>query len=213
MTPTLSDLLAAALEEFREGFFVALPARVESYDPATQTVSAQPLVLRGYQREDGTRGTERLPVVPHCPVQWPAGGGMVFALPLRAGDDGILLFASASLDRWFARGVEVDPADDRRGRPDDAFFLPGGRSAARALTAPSDENAILGNDEGAAKITITPDEIQAGGTSALALQATIQALKDVFTSWVVAPMDGGGALKTLLNGWSAGTGTAVLKGG
>lgn len=55
-------------------------------------------------------------------------------------------------------------------------------------------------------------EIHGGGTAAeLAYFVALEQLKDIFTTaWVVAPNDGGAALKTALEAWSP-TGTTKLK--
>ncbi len=123
--PTLAATIRATVDSRLGDHWVAVPARVESYDPVRYRVSAQPLVRRAYTDEEGERQTERLPVVPEVPVMMPGSGGVRFKFPIRSGDEGVLLFTSCSLDRWLSVGGEVDPADDRRGALSDAVFLPG----------------------------------------------------------------------------------------
>lgn len=207
MTPTLRDVIEGLISDFAEGFYVALPAIVQSYDPVTQTVSAQPSVKRAIAGEDGSRILERYPVVPLCPVLWPAGGGMRLTLPLRAGDQGVLHFASCSLDRWFARGGEVDPADERRGTLTDAFFAPGGRPRANPLESAPADTMSIGNDDGPT-IEISGSTIEAGGTSALALHAKLATL----WNHVNALFTGGAGSAVIPVPGSLGSGTSVLKG-
>lgn len=164
-TPTLGAVLLAATEARLDDLWVALPARVETYDAATQRCSAQPVVRQAFQDESGDRQTQRLPVVTDVPVAWPGGGGFRLTFPLTPGDYVLLLCTSCSLDRWLVGGgADVDPQDDRRSTLSDAVAIPAVRDFGHPW-APSD-NASLGRD-GGPTIEITPTEIRAGGTDKL----------------------------------------------
>lgn len=168
-TPTLAEVLGAALDASARGLRVALPARVESYDPATQQVSAQPLVLEGFVGEDGERATERLPVINGVPVVFPGAGGFRVTFPVAVGDTVLLVFSSSSIDRWLALGGEVDPQDDRRHSINDAVAIPGLRDFAHSL-ASTPSTMSLGKD-GGPTIEISGTDIQAGGSNNLVTRA------------------------------------------
>lgn len=167
-TPSLAATMRAAVDDRLGDFWVAVPARVESYDSIRYRVSAQPLVRRAYADEEGERRTERLPVVPEVPVMLPGSGGVRVKFPIRPGDEGVLLFASCSLDRYLSVGGEVDPADDRRGALSDAWFIPGSAGGP------------LGPGDAVPQIEFTETEIHAGGSSALATKADLQAVVDEY---------------------------------
>lgn len=198
-TPTLGGVIRGLIEEGLGDVNVAIPGRVEAFDPASARASVQPLVRRPYVTEDGTRGVERLPVIPDVPVIFPGSGPYSLRWPVAVGDTVLLVFASASLDQWLPRGGEVDPGDDRRHALSDAVAIPGLRDFAHPHSG------------GASKtIEFTPSEIRVGGSQALATKADIDALR----SWAEththpAP---GGATSAPAPPPSA-TGTTVLKGG
>lgn len=145
-TPSLPTVLrgaaAAALRDVR----VALPARVETYDPSTCQVSVQPLVADGAVDETGERFTDRLPVINGVPVVFPGGGGMRITFPIAVGDTVLLVFASSSIDRWLALGGEVDPLDDRRHHIADAIAIPGLVDFAHASPASSSAAVLEGSN-------------------------------------------------------------------
>lgn len=200
-TPSLREFVERKLDARLEGLRVALPARVTAYDPARQCVDAQPLVYQAYADEGAVRRPERLPIVTDIPVVFPGSGPFRITFPVVAGDIVLLVFASSSIARWKVTGREGDPGDDRHHRLSDAIAIPGLASLASQPTeAPTDALVVHG------------DEVRLGGpdaTEEVAWHSALVALKDVFDAWVVAPTDGGGALKTLLTtlisgGWPQG---------
>lgn len=157
-TKTLSGVMQKHVHLGTRGIRVALPARVESYDAATHTCSAQPLIMDGRIDASGERVVERLPVVTDVPVCFPGSGGARFKFPVSVGDTVLLVFASSSLDLWLAQGGEVDPGDDRRHHLSDAIAITGIQDRAHAGDATP-------------MIEITTTEIHAGGSNPLVLRS------------------------------------------
>jgi hypothetical protein len=180
-TPDLGTVLRAAIVAGLKNARVALPARVETYDATKQSVDVQPLVYEGYLDEAGKRQAERLPVVAGVPVVFPGAGGFRVTFPIAKGDTVLLVFASSSIDRWLALGGEVDPQDDRRHHLSDAIAIPGLRDFAHALGNAPSSTMSLGKD-GGPTIEISGSDIQAGGSSALALKSDVDALITSFNS-------------------------------
>jgi hypothetical protein len=137
---------------------------VESYDSATQKISAQPLIKRGYTDETGERIAERLPIITGVPVVFPGGGGYRVTFPIAKGDTVLLIFSEASLDKWLAHGGDVDPNDDRRHTLSDAIAIPGLRDFAHALDSAPTDCATIGSDSGAV-IEMRTADIRIGGGS------------------------------------------------
>lgn len=200
-TPKMSEVLRMALDARLQDVHVALPGRVESYSDSTQRAIVQPLIKRGYPDETGARAVELLPAIADVPVVFPGSGGRRIKWTIEAGDIVLLVFCSASIDQWLAKGGEVDPADDRRHSLSDAIAIPGLQQSA------SDASPM---------IEFTDTQIRAGGSSALALKSDLETLKTAITTALdaVAAGDGGLAaftsLQTSLSLWP--TGTTVLKG-
>lgn len=154
--PTMSEVLRRAVDARLESVNTAIPARVESYDRATQTISAQPLVRAIYFDESGARQSERLPMVTRVPVVFQGAGDYASTFPLAKGDTVLLVFAQASIDKWLARGGDVDPLDDRRFDLSDAIAIPGLRSRPSSL-----DSSATASDAW----VISGPEIRIGGSS------------------------------------------------
>lgn len=189
-TPSFAEVLRIANEAHTKELRVAIPARVENYDAATQKVDAQPLILEGYRDENGDRQTERLPVVCDVPVVFPGSGPYRITFPVAAGDTVLLVFASSSIDKWLAVGGEVDPEDDRRHHISDAIAIPGLFDFAHVpTTAPTDA------------MVLHADKVRVGGPGAadnVARKSDLQTLKDAISAAVVVAADGGASFKSTL---------------
>lgn len=131
--PNLAELLSGHVSRSLSELHTAMPGRVERYDRTTQTADVQPLVKRAVADEAGVESLESLPVVPSVPVVFPGAGDYAITFPIARGDTVLLVVASASLDRWLARGGEVDPDDERTHALSDAVAIPGLRARPDAL--------------------------------------------------------------------------------
>lgn len=98
--PTDADVLAAWFEQHALETHVALPGRIQSYDPATQTADVVPQVRHPVPQADGTYDMEDLPVLPCVPVIFPRVGKWFLAMSVEPGDSVQLLFNSASISHW-----------------------------------------------------------------------------------------------------------------
>jgi hypothetical protein len=231
--PSERALLDAREEQAELRTHVAYPGRVQSYDPATQTADVVPLVRQQVPQPDGSHALEALPVVPSVPVLWPRVGGWFLAFQLRPGDTVQLLCNTSAIGHWRAgQGDVTDPGDLRRQHLAHAVALPGLYTRGRALGhAPTgDDELTLGSDAGGGtrltfktdgtltvtrgstvRLQLDPDgTVHLGGTAgeqflALAnlVDALFNGLKNMFTTWVPVPHDGGAALKTLATTWCA----------
>jgi len=152
-SPELAGVIGSAIESKLVDVHTALPGRVESYDAGRQVADVKPMLRRVIRQEDQTRVAEELPVIPCVPVLWSRGGGAFAALPLAAGDFGLLLFTEYSADRFRATGDDVDPGDERRFDLANAVFLPCG-------IYPSSE-ALADVDAGEVRIGLDGDYVAA----------------------------------------------------
>lgn len=144
--PTLDVVLRVAMEAALDQVRVTLPARIVSYDSATQKASVQILIKHAHVTEDKTRKLEVLPEVHNVPVMFlgPARGRITW--PVAAGDVCILWFSSSSLDAWVQSGGIVEPKDDRRHDLNDAIAMVGLHDFAHVLTtAPTDCVCVHGD--------------------------------------------------------------------
>lgn len=194
--PNLADAIMAAMDARLWRVRVALPGRVDAFDPTTQKADVQPLIMEEYPDEQGNRQVELLPTAVDVPVVYPGSGAFGTTFPLTVGDTGLLVFCSSSIDAWLVNGGQVDPGDNRRHTLSDAVFYPGLRDFGHVI-ANFDPNNLVIN---------TPTQILLGGSTASDpvvrvsdLTALISSLSSVVSTATVTTGPGG----------CAGLGTAI----
>lgn len=132
--------LEALRSALRQEMHCALPAVVESYDKATQTVTVKPAI-----RERLSGGTYvDLPLLADIPVFFPGGASSGITFPVQKGDECLVIFADCCIDAWFQYGGIQNPVSFRRHDLSDGFAFVGFRSQSKALTGVSDTPSFFG---------------------------------------------------------------------
>lgn len=208
--PDLVDVLDAREEAARLDLDVAIPARVERYDAATQTADVVPLLRRPVPRPDGGHAFEADPVVPSVPVQWPRVGAWALTMKVEPGDTGLLLCCDGDVGTWRAGGGDVvDPVNLQRHHLSHAVFLPGLYTRGRALAGAASSTAavVLGHDTSGARIVF-----RAGGdvevTTATPGTLLLQGGTQPYVNGTLYA-DALGTFLTALGTFVTGTGTVV----
>lgn len=165
MNVSLARLLKEAIDYRLQDVFVAMPAKVESYDAATQLCNVKPLLKRPIADGDGGEAVDSLPVINNVPVQTPRAGAFFLSLPIEKGDTVLLVICDYNIDQWLEKDEEVDPGDPRPHQLDGAVAIPGFYGQKRALKDAHAKNLVIGQADGI-QIHITPDGlIHLGGAS------------------------------------------------
>lgn len=159
--PTLAQVIRQAVDTRIAGLRVAVPGRVESFDPVTQTANIQPLLKDSYEQEDGSEAVENLPVVTNTPVVFHGGGNFAITFPVQVGDLGMLVFCDRSIDQWLELGGIVDPVDPRRHELSDGVFILGVRNKSQKL-ADFDSNRAVFGKQGGVRLAVTASEMHHG---------------------------------------------------
>lgn len=132
--------LEALKSAIRQEMHCALPAVVESYDKAAQTVTVKPTL-----RERLSGGTYvELPLLSDIPVFFPGGASSGITFPVQKGDECLVIFADRCIDAWFQYGGIQNPVSLRRHDLSDGFAFVGFRSQHNALTGISDMPSFFG---------------------------------------------------------------------
>lgn len=122
----MPEVIQAAIANRLASVNVALPGRIESYDPITQRAKVQLLVRRKKLDDLGNPVTEAIAPLNSVPVQFPSAGAYSITWPISRGDLVLVVFCSGSIDKWLVGdGREVDPADSRKFTLSDAVAIPG----------------------------------------------------------------------------------------
>lgn len=125
---------------------------INSYDPKTQAANVSSALKFSYYDEENETLVQYVPgQIANIPVLHPSSGGFFSAMPVKPGDQGVLLTCDRALDSWKFRGGEGhETRDARRFDFADSLFLPCGRALANALTVdaidPNNEFWVFGEE-------------------------------------------------------------------
>jgi len=148
--------LLAALDGRQAEMWTALPGVIESVDLTKMTASVQPAMKASISRPDGSSSLAALPLLPDVPICFSRGGGYTATFPVKKGDECLIVFASRSIDAWFALGDAQQPLDQRMHDINDGFAIVGpfSQQTAGTLTNVSPTAAELRSNDGSVKVSI-----------------------------------------------------------
>ena len=127
----------ALKRDFLSSLHCALPGKVVSFDPETQTAEIQPAVKAG---------SLAFPLLTDVPVYFPGPKASAITWPVSAGDECLVILADIDIDAWFASGDPEVPLSARRHSLSDGFAFVGFRSRPNALPAFPDHPSFFGVD-------------------------------------------------------------------
>lgn len=162
---SIADLIRDALDSRAEAINTCMPAKVLSYDAATQTATVRPALKRPVRTEDEDPTTEALPDIPSVPVVCFRGGPFVLHLPPVSGDYVLLLFPQWSIAEWRRLGGDsVDPGDHRHHSLGSCVALHGVYPSSSVVAGLSPTEVLLGKVSGPnVKVTETKVKIGSNG--------------------------------------------------
>ena len=198
-TPSDSELLTAAISEELRDFYVALPGKIETYDPLTQTATVKPLLKRAYVDEDGEEDLDEIQPLTQVPIVFPRGGGMFITFPMQKGDNVLLVFNDRSIDSYMTStgGVDLDPVDLREHDPSDAVAFPGFFPLPKSIKDLVAKDLVIGAENKGMQMRITKAgtvEFHLGGVSPMHV-AIVEKLQALWTT-----------MKTTLDTWGGAAG-------
>jgi hypothetical protein len=137
----LTEVVRTGVRRGLANTWTAMPVHVLE-DSDGFVVKIQP-TIQG--RVSDLQGNARDIDMPHlgdmCPVQYSSGGGFTITHPIKAGDEGIAVFASRCIDGWWDKGGVQKQAWGRMHDLSDAMYIPGIRSKPRRLGGNPDAQA------------------------------------------------------------------------
>lgn len=155
MSQGISERLCGEEEQQRAAAYnnaaqlrVAIPGIIESFDANRQTVSVQPAITENIQVGESESKATKLPVLTDIPICFPRAGGYSITLPVRKGDECLLVFADMCIDGWWQSGGVQDQMETRRHDLSDAFAIIGTTSQAKRLSGYSPDKMQIMSDNG-----------------------------------------------------------------
>ncbi len=147
-----------------------------------QTVSVQIALQERVRPPQGAAQWWDVPPVFQVPIIMPGGGGFSLTMPLKKGDEGLLVFCDTCFDNWWTSGQSNAPKAQNAQAPSgsqiqnevrrhhfwDCGFLPKMRSLPNVLAGWSTSSAQLRSDDGVAVVDVAETGVTLTGTAVTA---------------------------------------------
>lgn len=151
------QVLQSATENAASRIWTALPAIVQSVDFNAQTISAQPALQGTIFTQNGEKAIVNMPLLVDVPFMFPKCADFALTMPLKAGDECLVIFASRCIDSWWQNGgINNAPAEYRMHDLSDGFALFAPTSQPKVISSWNAQNVQLRNTAGDVFIEITP---------------------------------------------------------
>ena len=159
------ELLRRQVDAIGIDLRVACPGIIDSVDFERQTCTVQLALRERLKGEDGKLNWVEVPILPDVPFFVYSGGGYCITLPIKKGDDCLVVFGDNCIDAWWQSGGVQNQVERRRHDLSDGFAIVGFRSQPAVVSAYSSGTAQMRNKSGSAYIEIDGDNIniQAAG--------------------------------------------------
>lgn len=153
MNNSLFTVIQECIKQNRANLYTALPARVINFNGHTVTCE----IMINKIITDG----ENIVIPPLVDViaQFPHAGGFCFTVPIKAGDEGLVVFSSRCIDGWYESGNKTEPLDNRMHDLSDGFFIVGANSVPHKIPNFYHEGASMQTDDGSTHIRLTRGKI------------------------------------------------------
>lgn len=189
----LDEAIRMVVRDMLFAFQTAMPVQVVSYDPSEMTCTLQPLIRAYIPNQNGTSGFVQLPLLIHCPVIFPGGGDWVLTFPIQAGDEGLAIFSSRSIDNWWLAGGIQNQVELRAHDISDGFVIVGPRSKPRVVQDLNITGPELRSVDGTVKIGLSPTGIAITSPTAVTVTSPLTTItgdlvvEGIITGTVVPP--------------------------
>ena len=138
---------------------VACPGIIQSFNPTEQTVTVQVAIRELARNEDNTKDWVEISPLLDVPIVIPHAGGYSITMPIKQGDECLVIFSDMCIDAWFSYGGVQNQLDMRRHDLSDGFAILGVWSQPNKIQNYSSDSMQLRNKSGAAYIELKNDDI------------------------------------------------------
>lgn len=153
MSHSLYETILNAIDKKQSDIFTALPARVISFNGHTVTCEVM------INRTDENGKDLIIPPLVDVVVQFPHAGGFCMTVPIKANDEGLVVFSSRCIDGWYQSGSKGKPLDNRVNDLSDGFFIPGVNSIPNKIGDFYHDGASIQTDDGETYLRVTEGKI------------------------------------------------------
>lgn len=174
-TPTLTsrlgnptDHLTALQKAIMSNLRVAMPGVIASFDSVKQTASVDvtiydrvmPGLPGGISTYSPVTGDVKIPTLLDVPVVIPQGGGFALTIPIKIGDECLVVFSDMCINEWFdAGGINNVQQVLRRHDLSDAICIPGPSSQPNVIMAYQTSALEMRTKAGDVKVSVQVDKV------------------------------------------------------
>lgn len=155
------ESLRLSLQGWQSKIWTALPCIITEVDYIRYTVSAQPAIQGVIEDENGLTTYQDLPLLINIPILFPSGGGFNITLPIKAGDECLVVFSARCIDAWWQSGGIQKPQENRMHDLSDGLCIlaPYSQKRAQIVKQFSNNSIIIRDDNNNNYIELTQDGI------------------------------------------------------
>lgn len=146
-------------DDAKNNIRVAMPGIIQSFDPIEQTVTVQPSIRENINNRDYTSQWVQLPLLLDVPVIFPKARDYVLTMPIKQGDECLIIFLDMCYDAWWSNGGIQNQIEKRRHDLSDAICIPGLYSQPNRIQNYSTDSCQLRNTQGTAYIELKDNNI------------------------------------------------------
>lgn len=154
-----AELYRTMGDNFKNTLRVAMPGIIQSFNSKEQTVTVQPVIREHVLNEDMSREWKNIPLLLDVPIVIPRAGGYSMTLPVKEGDECLVVFLDSCMDAWFSLGGIQNQIRKRRHDLSDAVAILGVYSQPNVIPNYSIDSAQLRNEDGTSYLELKDNEI------------------------------------------------------
>jgi hypothetical protein len=153
------------------GIHTSMPGIIESFDSATNLVSVKPAIKMKIAKPGETVSFLDLPVIRNVPICLAQSkqAGLYITVPIKTGDECLLVFSERSIDNFVKSGGVSFPAEGnkqvspRHHDITDAICIPGVFTVPTALSSWNQDAIEVRNTAGTVKLSISSSKVTITG--------------------------------------------------
>ena len=127
---------------------VSCPGIIQSFDSVTQTCTVQIALREEVTKADYSKEWIQIPLLLDAPIVISRAGGYCLTMPIKQGDECLVIFSDMCIDAWFSLGGIQNQLEKRRHDLSDAICIPGIYSQPNVISNYSADSMQLRNLSG-----------------------------------------------------------------
>jgi hypothetical protein len=159
MLPNKTKWIKTLISQYCAELRVAIPAIIESFDKDKLTVKAR-IAIKEIVDIDGDLHEIEIPVLADVPVMNLTGGDYSITMPIKEGDECLIVFADMCIDDWWKNGGVKSQLERRRHNLSDGFAIIGFRSQVNLIDEYSEDSVQIRNKDKSTLIDLKDGQIQ-----------------------------------------------------